>query len=224
MKATKVMIIRHAEKPGTYGQYTYAGVDQFGVPDKKSLIPIGWQRAGGLASLFSPTCGPLQNSELAVPDVIYAASPANSAPSDSDDSSSADKDGSDPSKRPYQTVIPLSCKAGVQIVDSRESTAFQNMVMDVLSFDVAGANTCTILISWQHQDILPKKKNSDSIVMELIKQTGGQAPAKVPAGPWPGERYDLVFVFDRPSGSGPFTAFSQVPQMLLSGDSTKHIH
>jgi hypothetical protein len=224
MKATKVMIVRHAEKPGRYGQYTYAGVDPLGAPDKKSLTPVGWQRAGGLASLFSPTYGPLQNSQLAVPDAIYAASPESSAPGDSDDASTPGKDGSDPSKRPYQTVLPLSCKAGIRIIDSRASTDFQKMVTDLLSFDLAKATTCTLLIAWQHQDILPKKKHADSIVSELIKQTGGQAPAQVPAGPWPEERYDLVFVFDRPSGSGPFTAFSQVPQMLLSGDSTDPIH
>jgi hypothetical protein len=31
-------------------------------------------------------------------------------------------------------------------------------------------------------------------------------------------RYDLVFVFDRPSGSGAITGFTLFPQRLLAGD------
>jgi len=199
MRATKVIIIRHAEKPGP----GYQGVDQFGAPDKESLIPVGWQRAGALATLFSPTYGPLQNPALAAPNAIYAASPASSAPKDSDES--ADKGDSGPSKRPFQTVLPLSFKTSIAIAD--------------LSFDLPSAQTCTILIAWQHQYILPSKNRTKSIVTELIEQTGGQAPPNVPSGPWPKERFDIVFVFDRPSGTGSFTAFTQVPQMLLGGDS-----
>jgi len=30
----------------------------------------------------------------------------------------------------------------------------------------------------------------------------------------------MVLVLDRPSGTGPFTAFTQVPQMLLAGDTS----
>jgi hypothetical protein len=40
-----------------------------------------------------------------------------------------------------------------------------------------------------------------------------------PAHPqqWPGEHFDLVWVFDRTSGAQNWT-FTQVPQMLLPGD------
>jgi hypothetical protein len=34
-------------------------------------------------------------------------------------------------------------------------------------------------------------------------------------------RYDLIFVFDRPSGSGPITRFTMVAQQLLAGDGSK---
>ena len=76
MTPTKIMIIRHAEKPGSYGSQVYSGIDQFGNPDNESLVTFGWERAGGLATLFCPTYGPFQNSELAIPNIIYAANPA----------------------------------------------------------------------------------------------------------------------------------------------------
>ena len=45
----------------------------------------------------------------------------------------------------------------------------------------------------------------------------GTSGLTVPAH-WPGERYDLVWVLDRPSGRGPIVSFTQVPQLLLAGD------
>jgi hypothetical protein len=65
------------------------------------------------------------------------------------------------------------------------------------------------LIAWQHQDI-------PAIGHHFLKHTGTSA-LTIPAS-WPDERYDLVWVFDRPSGSGPIISFSQVPQLLLAGD------
>jgi hypothetical protein len=50
--------------------------------------------------------------------------------------------------------------------------------------------------------------------------TGGN-PFRIPLS-WPtgqqGARYDLVWVFDRPSGSGPITGFTFFAQLLLAGD------
>jgi hypothetical protein len=45
-----------------------------------------------------------------------------------------------------------------------------------------------------------------------------QIPQSWPTGPQ-GARYDLVWVFDRPAGSGPITGFTLFAQMLLAGDS-----
>jgi hypothetical protein len=47
--ATRVMIVRHAEKPVEQ----INGIDEFGNTDSTSLIPQGWQRAGALVPLFS---------------------------------------------------------------------------------------------------------------------------------------------------------------------------
>ena len=66
-----------------------------------------------------------------------------------------------------------------------------------------------VLIAWQHQDI-------PAIGAHLLAHSGASGIA-LPTS-WPQDRYDLVWVFDRPAGSGPITAFTQVPQLLLAGD------
>jgi hypothetical protein len=68
---SKIMLIRHAEKPHGSDQ----GVTDKGEPDPESLIVRGWQRAGALVALFDPAEGALQNTNLAVPTVIYASNP-----------------------------------------------------------------------------------------------------------------------------------------------------
>ena len=60
----------------------------------KSLIVQGWQRAGGLVSLFDPARGPLQSPELATPATIVA-------------SWNSPKHGS---QRPLETITPLADK------------------------------------------------------------------------------------------------------------------
>jgi hypothetical protein len=82
---TKIMVIRHAEKPDD----THQGVTAHGDQDKESLIVRGWQRAGALAALFDPTNGPLQNANLAVPKTIYASDPQKASEADDDDGKKA---------------------------------------------------------------------------------------------------------------------------------------
>ena len=91
MSATKIMIIRHAEKPTTTPPPPTDGVTITGAQDKDSLIVRGWQRAGALVVLFDPARGPLQSSELATPQFIYA-------------TSTSDAEGN----RPEETITPLA--------------------------------------------------------------------------------------------------------------------
>src|ERR1700733_14844623 len=78
MGATKIMVIRHAEKPAPYGGINYAGVDAAGTTcgadGEESLVTIGWERAGALVTLFAPPWGP-KAPALATPQHIYASNP-----------------------------------------------------------------------------------------------------------------------------------------------------
>jgi hypothetical protein len=84
-----------------------------------------------------------------------------------------------------------------------------------------------VLIAWQHEDIpLTTRSGAAGISGEILTQTGTtgafNVPASWPTGPDGAARYDLVFVFDRPSGDGPITGFTLLPQQLLAGDLPQH--
>lgn len=51
MNPLKIIIIRHAEKPGE-GREPPFGVSEEGRPDPRRLSPLGWQRAGALVRWF----------------------------------------------------------------------------------------------------------------------------------------------------------------------------
>lgn len=65
------------------------------------------------------------------------------------------------------------------------------------------------LLAWQHEAI--------PTIVNAIVGNATLCPQK-----WPGDRFDLVWVLDRASDAVDWT-FTQVPQMLLSGDSDQPI-
>jgi hypothetical protein len=77
MGATKIMVIRHAEKPGNYNGAQYAGVNNLGTvagnDGAKHLVTLGWERAGALVTLFVPPWGP--KTSLATPQFLFASDP-----------------------------------------------------------------------------------------------------------------------------------------------------
>lgn len=129
--ATKIMLIRHAEKPPS--SPPPQGVDINGDPDAESLIVQGWQRAGALVVFFAPSVGPFQNSEIATPATIYA--------------SQVEK-GSD-SKRPQETVTPLIAKLGSSVTVNFDFPKGQEKEVG----HSALACTGVVLICWEHQSI-----------------------------------------------------------------------
>jgi len=210
MGATKIMVIRHAEKPGSYNGAQYAGVNNLGtvagVDGAKHLVTLGWERAGALVTLFGAPWGP--KPPLATPQFLFASNPTVKHGDDTTDAG--------PSNRPYETLIPLAAKLGLTTDVCHGKSHFANMVTAALACDGV------VLIAWQHEDIpLTPKTGEPGISQEILTQTRTTATLVVPTS-WPvsptGARYDLVFVFDRPNGSGPITSFKLFPQQLLTGD------
>lgn len=176
MAASMIMVIRHAEKP----EGSVQGVQLDGSNDPESLIVQGWQRAGALAVLFDPSRGSLRSPALAVPLFLFAA-----------------KFGAKKhSKRPFETLQPLSLKLNLTIDDSFKSDDFTKMVRHAVACEGV------VLIAWQHQDI--------PAIGNAIAGNDTTVPQK-----WPGNRFDVVWVFTRAGGGYSFT---QVPQLLLAGD------
>jgi hypothetical protein len=160
MPATKIMLIRHAEKPdGKDG-----GVDQKGNADKHDLIVRGWQRAGALVQFFANPRDP--NGPIKRPATLFATEP-----------------GSE-SKRPLHTVTPLAELINVDIDSSIAEGSEPDLV------NKASASNGIVLIAWHHEKIpaianlilqnqsAPQKWPSDRFD---VVWTFGRAAAN---GPW----------------------------------------
>jgi hypothetical protein len=211
MGATKIMVIRHAEKPGNYNGVRYSGVNNVGTVagdnGMKHLVTLGWERAGALVTLFAPPWGP-QTSSLATPQFLFASDPI---------PKNGDEIGDEgPSERPYETLTCLAARLRLNINTTHRKSHYAEMVTAALACDGV------VLIAWQHEDIaLKTKAGAPGISQEILTQTSTKQMFDVPAN-WPtgptGARYDLVFVFDRPNGSGAISDFALIPQQLLAGD------
>ncbi|MEU2868846.1 hypothetical protein ABZ769_06515 [Streptomyces olivoreticuli] len=101
--------------------------------------------------------------------------------------------------RPSETVAPVAAKLGV-----RTNLTYRTGDEAALAKELAGRHGCT-LVSWEHHAI-----------PEIVKGLGGEVRPSPPSA-WPDSRFDLVWVLVR-SGGG--WAFTQVPQLLLDGDSS----
>ena len=196
---TRVMIIRHGEKPLVKGQVPF-GLTSDGQEDWESLTIRGWQRAGALADLFKPARGSLQDPNLGVPDLIYASNPMDTGvhvPSSGED----DDEGSK-SKRPLQTITPLAAR-----LISDPNLTFAKGEEKLLADDIL-TRSGTVLVCWQHKKI-------HKIIEHLLKTSGSKNP--IPQV-WPSDRFDIVWAFTPPSTATEAWGFVQVPQRLLNGD------
>jgi len=104
------------------------------------------------------------------------------------------------SKRPEESVLPLAEKLGLRVNLDFGKGDEDRLVL--AAKDCAGV----VLISWQHEYMVA--------VANAILGDNRIAPQE-----WPKERFDLVWIFDLDPQSGRYR-FSQLPQRLLSGDST----
>lgn len=211
MGATKIMVIRHGEKPGSYFGAQYAGVNALGTlagdEGAKHLVTLGWERAGALITLFAAPWGP-KAPTLATPQFLFASDPIAKHGDDTSDEG--------PSQRPYETLSALAAKLSLTTDTSHGKSHHADMVTSAL------ACQGVVLVAWQHQDIaLTTATGGPGISQEILTQTGTTGNLNIPTS-WPtgpdGARYDLVFVFDRPSGTGPIAGFTMFAQQLLAGD------
>lgn len=126
--ASQIMLIRHGEKPPETPPPH--GVSAHGERDAESLTVRGWQRAGALASLFSPAVSKGRRHGLSVPSHLYASSSHKHA-----------------SKRTRQTLTPLAKKLGIEINDD-----FSVGDERELARHARGRNGA-VLICWRHHDL-----------------------------------------------------------------------
>jgi hypothetical protein len=122
-QASKIMIIRHAEKPTS--SPPPHGVTLKGERETESLIVRGWQRAGALVSLFAPTNKSFQNPSLAEPQFLYASTPTK-------------RNGS---RRPLETITPLAEKLAIRINSNFPKLEAIEMVKEAYLCDGVGNNT-----------------------------------------------------------------------------------
>jgi hypothetical protein len=127
--ATKIMLIRHAEKPAK--DSTPYGVTRKGERSKESLEVRGWQRAGALTSLLAPANGRFQHASLAKPQFLFASKPLR-------------RKGS---RRPLETITPLANKLRIKVNSDFPRSELESMIEVV--FGCKGV----VLICWQREYI-----------------------------------------------------------------------
>jgi hypothetical protein len=180
-----IMIIRHAEKPlpGSPAQ----GVNADGLADPESLTPRGWQRAGALIGTFTGRPSGDGGPVLPTPSHLFASQVGVQSSS----------------RRPRQTLEPLSDRLGVTIDDRFQREELAQLAQAVSSIDGV------VLICWEHH-LIP------SIANMLIGDTTSAPPV------WPDDRFDVVWLIDRGLAGEP-AGFRQVPELLLAGDRSSTI-
>lgn len=142
-KATKIIVIRHAEKPAKDG--APYGVTEKGKRSSESLEVRGWQRAGALMNSLAPTHGEVQHNSLATPQFLYASKPLR-------------RRGS---RRPIETITPLAAKLRTKVNTTFARSEYARMIDEVIS------RKGVVLICWQREyipqiagEILGKKNSA----------------------------------------------------------------
>jgi hypothetical protein len=128
MAPSKVMLIRHAEKPCE--ACAVQGVDEAGRLDPNQLSVRGWQRAGALVRFFASASGSLP-AGIETPSAIFACKPGH---------------GSN-SVRSLSTVTPLAVVLGLTVNNDLEKSDEAALIA------AAGAASGAVLICWPHEPI-----------------------------------------------------------------------
>lgn len=190
---SKIMIIRHAEKPPNPPNKSGPWDVQFnGQPGNgKSLIVTGWQRAGALNAFFAPYKSKPTSKHIATPGCIYAAMPVKET------------------QRPWETVTPLAAWLGYKQGTPQFNATYKvgggekDLAKSVLS------QRGVVLICWEHDNIMPN----------LLGNINDRIPisnySSIP-NPFPNVFY-LAWILDL-SKKGKHYKWSSVNQNLMAGD------
>jgi broad specificity phosphatase PhoE len=137
MAPSRIMFIRHAEKPHKPPCENDDGVKKSGENDEESLTVQGWQRAGALVHFFA-------SQQPLKPQTIFAAGVGHKSLS----------------HRPKQTVTPLATWLNVAINESDLKDDIQGLADDVMK------QTGTVLVCWEHEliaDIIARLPNPPKV-------------------------------------------------------------
>jgi broad specificity phosphatase PhoE len=126
MPPSKIMLIRHAEKP----EKDAVGVGSQGRHDDRDLVVRGWQRAGALARFFAPIEDRCAPQGIEPPRRIFAASGAKGR-----------------SKRSHETATPLAELLGIEI-DDRYTTGDERELAETIE-----KGDSAVLVVWEHKAI-----------------------------------------------------------------------
>jgi hypothetical protein len=135
MAPSKIMIIRHAEKPDEDPQMSEDdrrwGVNDKGREDDSELIVKGWQRTGALAGLFAPFNGGSPKPPLARPAALFAPHP----------------NTEDTSERAQHTLGVLAAIANLPINTNFGVKDEKELATEIMKLDGVA------LIAWEHKRI-----------------------------------------------------------------------
>jgi len=123
MPTTKIMLIRHAEKPNGNGG---PGLMPDGAQNPEALTAFGWTRANALVGLFAPANEGGPRPPLARPASLFAS-------------------GSQ-SLRPKQTIAPLAGSLNLSVTTFLKGQEAQLVA-------AVKAAEGPVLVSWQHEAI-----------------------------------------------------------------------
>lgn len=196
-----IYVIRHGEKPpdpnpGKGNTTATLGIDVNGNPDSSSLTPVGWQRAGALATLFAPSGGSVR-SGLSTPTELYSPS----------------YKGGSTGHRTHDTIFPLSqLLSGVKFDDTTYAEGHEKKFGEHLAAQTSGIT----LVCWEHSHI-PAIGNAI-----VGKANESEIPQKWPGHRFDVIWIFTLVPSNTSSTTNTYT-FTQLPQLLLFGDSNSVI-
>jgi len=164
------------------------GVDIGGNDGTENLTVQGWQRAGALARFFAPLSGQFQRPGIAQPQFLFASGPVQQV-----------------AEKRRRRWIEKSTAGADHHAAEPTHRCHHRLRLRERSRNTGG---CCGRRLWG--------RGSDRLAARRYPAIAAAIPgASGFPSPWPGSRFDIVWVFDlRPDGT---YLFSQVPQMLLAG-------